>query len=149
MAHVMRELGAAKIVFSPDDEGKGRGAVEFADGVLISFNGDETPELRNILAEELPEFLELFIRKNAEYGENAQTLGPKGQFADLWRKVGKLKTGLWDGHEERLTSEGVDEILRDLIGHCLLTLQLRSREREMSRSWAGRDSVIGRIEDGR
>ena len=100
------------------------------EALLVSLNGDETDELRNILLQQLPEFLDLFIRKNREYGENAQTLGPKGQFADIWRKIAKLKTGLWEGKEDQLTSEGVDEILRDLIGHCLLTLSMRSRERE-------------------
>ncbi len=94
--------------------------------IRIILDGNETDELRQILWEHLPEFLDLFIRKNSEYGENAQVLGPAGQFADMWRKMGKLKTALWDGQEEKLVSEGVDEILRDLIGHCFLTLQQRS-----------------------
>lgn len=102
-------------------------------------------QLQSIVLEELPEWFVLFAQKNAEYGENAQVLGDKGQFADMWRKMGKLKTALWDGHEDRLVSEGVDEILRDLIGHCFLTLQMRSSDRaaaelaEANRSFSAAD----------
>lgn len=91
----------------------------------VDLDGSETQELRDILLVHIPEFLHLFIRKNKEYGENAQTLGPRGQFSDMYRKMIKLKTGMWDGEEEKLTSESVDEILMDLIGHCLLTLRMR------------------------
>ena len=94
--------------------------------IVIELDGEESSELRGILLNHLVPFLTLFIQKNSEYGENAQVLGPAGQFADMWRKMGKLKTALWDGHEEKLVSEGVDEILRDLIGHCFLTLQQRT-----------------------
>jgi hypothetical protein len=50
----------------------------------------------------------------------------KGQFADIWRKIGKLKTALWDGRPDQLVSEDVDEVIRDLIGHCFITLNLLS-----------------------
>lgn len=122
-------------------------------GVLIELNGGETEELARIVTDELPKFLELFISKNQEYGENAQTLGARGQFADIWRKIAKLKTGLWDGNEDRLKSEGVDEILRDLIGHCLLTLRIRQAERDAESAaleqqlWHGREEMMRRIEE--
>ncbi len=157
MAHVMRELGAAQIVFSPDDEGKGRGSVQFADGVLISFNGDESDQLHDILAEHLPDMLDLFIKKNAEYGSGEQSsgtyLGARGQFADIWRKIGKLTIGLWDGNEAQLTTESVDEILRDMIGHCFLALQLRALERRIKAEaqlpdWRGRQEVAARLSAG-
>lgn len=151
MAGVMRGLGNAQIVFKADDEGKQQGSVEFRDGVLIHFNGDESDQLHDILAEHLPDMLELFIKKNAEYGSGEQSsgtyLGARGQFADIWRKIGKLKIGLWDGNEDQLTTESVDEILRDMIGHCFLALQLRElarRQEEESRlpMWRGRDQLI-------
>lgn len=94
--------------------------------VTVELDGDETKELRGILTEHLPEFLRLFIRKNNEYGENASTLGPRGQFSDMYRKMIKLRTALWDGNEDQLTSESVEEILMDLIGHCFLTMRMRS-----------------------
>lgn len=84
-------------------------------------------QFERILRTSLPEFLDLFAAKNREYGNNADTLGPKGQFADIWRKIAKLKTGLWDDREEDLESESVDQILLDLIGHCFLTLDMRQQ----------------------
>lgn len=95
----------------------------------IKLDGKETGELHDILTVHLREFLDLFIRKNKEYGENAQTLGPRGQFSDMYRKMIKLRTGMWDGDEHLLTSESVDEILLDMIGHCFLTLRMRARDR--------------------
>lgn len=125
---------------------------EVGDAIVVEVQGNETDELRDILLKEMPQFLELFISKNQEYGENAQTLGARGQFADIWRKIAKLKTGLWDGHEDRLKSEGVDEILRDLIGHCFLTLRIRQAERDaeahrQSELWPGRNLIAARIGD--
>lgn len=125
---------------------------EVGDAIVVELQGNETDELRDILLKELPEFLALFISKNQEYGENAQTLGARGQFADIWRKIAKLKTGLWDGNEDRLKSEGVDEILRDLIGHCFLTLRIRQAERDAETTdqhelWYGRSLITERIGD--
>ncbi|AWY04510.1 hypothetical protein SEA_GILDA_54 [Microbacterium phage Gilda] len=154
MAHVMRELGRGKVIFDPfSDDTKGKDSVEFADGVLISFNGAESDQLHDILAEHLPDMLDLFIKKNAEYGSGEQSsgtyLGARGQFADIWRKIGKLKIGLWDGNEAQLTTESVDEILRDMIGHCFLALQLRALERRIKAEaalpdWRGRQEVVAR-----
>ena len=95
----------------------------------IRLDGTETGELHDILTVHLKDFLDLFIRKNKEYGENAQTLGPRGQFSDMYRKMIKLRTGMWDGDEHLLTSESVDEILLDMIGHCFLTLRMRESAR--------------------
>ncbi|QPL15068.1 hypothetical protein SEA_HAUNTER_54 [Microbacterium phage Haunter] len=158
MAHVMRELGRGKVIFDPfSDDTKGKDSVEFADGVLISFNGHESDQLHDILAEHLPDMLDLFIKKNAEYGSGEQSsgtyLGARGQFADIWRKIGKLKIGLWDGNEAQLTTESVDEILRDMIGHCFLALQLRALERKIKAEaalpdWRGRQEVAARLSAG-
>lgn len=88
---------------------------------------DLTPEMRSILKEHLPKWLELFATKNAEYGGGSSfELGPRGQFSDMYRKMIKLKRGLWEDKEDELVSEGVDEILLDFIGHCFLTLVMRS-----------------------
>lgn len=155
MAHVMRELGPGQVVFFPAGEGKG--SVQFADGVLISFDGQESDQLHDILADHLPDMLDLFIKKNAEYGSGEQSsgtyLGARGQFADIWRKIGKLKIGLWDGNEAQLTTESVDEILRDMIGHCFLALQLRALERKIKAEaqlpdWRGRKEVAARLSAG-
>lgn len=68
----------------------------------------------------IPEWQNEFLRKNADYGETSDLLGAKGQFGEIWRKVGKLKRAMWDG--AAMEFEGIDEILRDIIGHCALAL---------------------------
>lgn len=78
---------------------------------------------KRILLEILPEFIAGFVQKSLHYGSsNANVLGPAGQFADIWRKIGPLRRALWEGAE--LTQEGPDEICKDLIGHSLLTIDM-------------------------
>lgn len=79
-----------------------------------------TDQSRKIFQDILPSVLDRFIVKNADYGDTASFLGAKGQFADINPKFWKLKKSLWDG--ETLHGESLEEILADLIGHCLLTL---------------------------
>lgn len=64
--------------------------------------------------------LTLFLERNRGYGDTGYVLGAKGQYADMNRKMGKLKHTLWDGHEA--VGETEEEMLMDLIGHCLLTI---------------------------
>lgn len=115
---------------------------EFVVGIHLW--GFETEQFREIMLQHLPAFVRLFAEKNAEYGAGQQAsgtaLGVKGQFADIWRKIGKLKTALWDDNEAALTSEGVDEILLDLIGHAFLTLWMRA---DTVRNAAPGSRVIG------
>jgi hypothetical protein len=69
------------------------------------------------------------LRRNAQqYGDTFESLGPAGQFADIWRKVGPLKRALWDGEE--LPNESPTQICYDLIGHALLTIYLLGRKPE-------------------
>ncbi|QFG08209.1 hypothetical protein PBI_GRETELLYN_72 [Gordonia phage GretelLyn] len=84
---------------------------------------------QEIMYEIAPKVLENFARKNADYGDTSFDLGIAGQYAELWRKVGKLKGPMWEG--KSLEFEQMDEILQDLIGHCLLSLYfLRTQEVE-------------------
>src|SRR6185503_1867367 len=59
---------------------------------------------------------------NDNQNENHRVLGVRGQFADIWRKIGKLKKALWDG--QPLVGEQPREILMDLIAHCFLTIAM-------------------------
>jgi hypothetical protein len=86
-----------------------------------------TDQSEEIFKNVLPAVLERFVRKNADYGGTAHFLGAKGQFADINPKFWKLKRALWDG--EKLVGESVEEILDDLIGHCLLALYFIGNER--------------------
>lgn len=111
------------------NKGRGEIVVQIADG--------DTQELREIARDIMPEWLDMFARKNADYGsEGAKVLGIKGQYADINRKMLKLKRGLWD--DEPMNFEQPEEICLDLIGHLFLTVQmLREKDR------AEREAVFG------
>jgi hypothetical protein len=84
------------------------------------------PHTQEILREVVAPALERWITKNVEYGDTADVLGSKGQFADINRKVGKLKRLMWDDDVPAwAVSEPVEEVLQDLIGHCLLSIHYR------------------------
>lgn len=86
-----------------------------------------TDQARRIFHDELPDWADLFLGKNAQYAHLAEsTLGDKAMFVDVWRKVNALRLVIWDGHEEAGT-EPPDEIIRDLIGHLFLMLEYRHR----------------------
>lgn len=96
--------------------------------VDVTFPHDTSHQVQQV-TEDFREFIQLFDQKSREYGsENAFVLGSAGQFADIWRKIGKLKTALWDKKPEQLTSEGTEEIIHDLMGHLFLTLQCLRKE---------------------
>lgn len=80
------------------------------------------------LVKDFEDFIKLFDDRSREYGEHAFVLGSGGQYADMSRKMGKLKTVLWDRNPDQLTSEGIEEVVNDMIGHCFLTLQCLRRE---------------------
>lgn len=106
----------------------------------IQYTNQDPSQVRELIEHDLPRFLDLFLTRSREYGDdNKFVLGSRGQFADMWRKFGKLKTGIWEGKEAQLTSEGVDEILVDLIGHCFLTLQCRRHEGIEGKGFRGED----------
>jgi len=85
-----------------------------------------------IINDLLPEFAEHQRLKAKDYNgslvpgvENADVLGARGQYAELWRKMAKLKKSLWDG--EALVGEQPREILLDFIGHCFLAIDMLDR----------------------
>lgn len=79
----------------------------------------------------VPIWLKGFERKSRDYNstdgwEPHTVLGVRGQFADIWRKVGKLKKSLWDG--DQLEGEQPLEIIDDLISHLFLTRDMLLQE---------------------
>ena len=84
---------------------------------------------QRILQEIVPDVLRLWIRRNVEYGDEAKELGAKGQYADINRKVRKLKRLLWDDNVPAwAVSEDKEQVLMDLVGHCLLTIDLLRKD---------------------
>ena len=84
---------------------------------------DESP-VDSLLIMHLPHIVALFRSKARDYGGDnhftADSLGARGQFAEIWRKVGKLKRCMWDG--QQMKHEQADEILADLFGHIMLAI---------------------------
>jgi hypothetical protein len=99
------------------------------DGQFVFQTDETTPQQVVNALEDFTTFLDRFEAKSREYGEGSFFfLGTKGQFSDIYRKIIKLKTALWDGKPEQLTSEGVEEVIHDLIGHLFMTLQCMRHE---------------------
>lgn len=83
------------------------------------------PHTQEILRTVVVDALALWVRRNVEYGDEAKELGAKGQYADINRKVRKLKRLLWDEDVPAWAiSEDVEQVVMDLIGHSILTIDL-------------------------
>ena len=69
-----------------------------------------------------------FAEAYKEYGDGAaDEMGLAGEWAELHRKVKKLRRAMWDGDESYLTRESLTTVLQDLIGHALLALDMVER----------------------
>jgi hypothetical protein len=81
----------------------------------------------------LPEVMRKFFSKNADYGDQHRTgLGIKAEFVGLHRKFAKLKAFFWDNQE--MNHETGEEMLQDVIGACLLMLDLMNWEEAKRRA---------------
>lgn len=104
------------------------------DSVEIAGQSGDSQELVVIATKIMPEWLQLFARKNADYGSgSAYELGVRGQYSDIHRKMIKLKRAMWDG--EQLDFEDTDEIIKDLISHLFLTLHMFGLQREAEQAY--------------
>lgn len=74
----------------------------------------------------LQEWTWLFMDKQRDYGDRADDLGVPGQYAELSRKMIKLRRVMWEGHP--LVGEPPREVVLDLIGHLFLTLKLMEQQ---------------------
>lgn len=105
----------------------------YEDGVLrIAIPENDSGQAYRIVHEIVPEVVKLFVQKNADYGDTSFDLGIKGQYAELHRKIGKLKRTMWDGNG--LKFEQTEEVLMDLIGHALLSLYFLQEEDQKAKS---------------
>ena len=87
--------------------------------------GSDTEQLHRILLHQLPDVMEKFAAKNAQYGENEFELGVAGQFPEIWRKVKLLQSRIWaveEGPKPQEWFDGNEDVISDLIGHLLMLL---------------------------
>lgn len=93
--------------------------------MIISVPQPKTEHALNIFVHVLPKALDLFVKKSDRYGEpEPDDLGVAGQFADMHRKWKVLRKVMWKGESLPDDSgEPIEEVLYDMIGHCLKTLE--------------------------
>ncbi len=99
-------------------------------GMTVNFQLLPHPQAGRIANQYLPEWRRLYLAKAAEYGEHADGLGLMGQYAEIHRKIGKLKKVMWDQQiawkagqpVDGLAFEKIDEVIFDMIGHLFLAL---------------------------
>lgn len=89
--------------------------------------GRLSPQAQRVL-DVYVESLALFLEKNRGYGTTSEHLGARGQYADMHRKMGKLKHTLWDGNE--VVGESIEEMCMDLMGHAALTIDFLREEQK-------------------
>lgn len=76
----------------------------------------------------MAEAMDLFVNKNAGYGEPQEDdLGAKGQYADMHRKWKRIRPHLWENEPWDESGESFEEVLMDLIGHIALTIDFCRR----------------------
>jgi len=78
---------------------------------------------------------ELFIRKTNDYvGSKNQNeflvnaLGLRGRFVDLWRKIMRLKTLVWDGDSSKVKDETIKDTLIDMLIYSVMAINDFERE---------------------
>jgi hypothetical protein len=70
----------------------------------------------------LPEFKDRFLAWNEEYKHQPRMLGSKGEFANMFRKILKVKSLVWDGVDGSGWRENLRTILFEIIAHAALML---------------------------
>jgi hypothetical protein len=100
-------LEAKRVHLDPDDEWGGT-------------------DLAYILFTLIPDLEQQLINAARHYGAtNHNKLGIKAQYVDLHRKMGPLRSALWE--DQILTRESPSQILMDLAGHAFLTRAMLDR----------------------
>jgi hypothetical protein len=101
---------------------------------LIELDGTENANFRQILEGWL-DALELHEERSRNYQErDIFSLGMKGEFVGVMRKVQKLYHSVWNGG--KLTNEGDQEVLMDLMGSVGLMLsEYRKTRDKYSARW--------------
>jgi hypothetical protein len=86
----------------------------------------DSPASQDIYLRLLPEWAERFALGQEKY-QDVEHLGPKGVFPDVNRKVGRLRSDIWEGRTPPEGAEPTREVILDLIGHLFLMLHLEDQ----------------------
>lgn len=82
-----------------------------------------------IFTKHLPAWINLFLQKNASYGESGyHDLGIKGYWPEIRRKLARLERALWRDEDTSIWTEQPTEIIFDLIGTLLMCYDLLATE---------------------
>lgn len=82
-----------------------------------------------IFTKHLPAWINLFLQKNASYGESGyHDLGIKGYWPEIRRKLARLERALWRDEDTSTWTEQPTEIIFDLIGTLLMCYDLLATE---------------------
>jgi hypothetical protein len=84
----------------------------------LSIERPVPPQAHFIFTYLVPLWANQFAEGNRKYADVDQSLGSKGVFPDINRKVGILKSRIWEGKE--VVGEPTEEVIFDLIGHLFL-----------------------------
>jgi hypothetical protein len=87
-------------------------------------DNEDLKRMRQLYEEAWDSFTIAYVEHGPGFADD---LGLAAQWQDLNRKVKKLKRAFWQGENGYLTREGEEQILRDLIGHALLAMDLLDR----------------------
>lgn len=83
-----------------------------------------TEHARSIFQYVLPDVMKLFAEKSNRYGEpDGDDLGIAGTYADMHRKWKRLRKHMWEGESWPEGGEPFEEVLMDMVGHCLKTIE--------------------------
>lgn len=83
-----------------------------------------TEQAKRIIEQHLPKWKHLFLEKNQKY-RRVRSLGARGVFPDVNRKVGILEDRIWN--DNMTTGESTEEVIFDLIGHLFLMLDMHEQ----------------------
>ena len=100
------------------------------DAVTYEVRNIPNDQALRVISVVLPKAIELYLKKSKDYGGNVMDrfeLGEKAAIPDMARKFGKLIDAIW--RDQPLQFEQPDEILMDLLGHIVIILDQRRKDK--------------------
>lgn len=92
--------------------------------IILHANGESGDiDLEIAIAEVFQEYFKLWQKKQASYGKgNIGAFGERGCLIRSYDKIQRLKKALFDGQEETLEDEKLEDTWLDLLGYAAMGL---------------------------